>query len=127
MFLAASDPEMGILAGELAANADFKFQLDAIQFLTTGVKGPTGSLLKVFSSYELGGGPWGGVNGYTPVCPGFLGCVSLFVSPSSQASDKEAEDSTSELDKWLSKMGFYPPAELKMAEGGLLQRGYAKR
>ena len=75
VFLAASDPEMGILAGELAANADFKFQLDAIQFLATGVKGPTGSLLKVFSSYELGGGPWGGVNGYTPVCPGFLGCL----------------------------------------------------
>ena len=75
VFEAASSPEMGILAAELAANADFKYQIDFIQNLADGVKGPTGSLLKVFSFYELGGGPWGGVNGYTPVCPGFLGCL----------------------------------------------------
>ena len=75
VFLAKDDPKMGVLAAELAANADFKFQLDAIQTLETGSKGPTGSLLKVFSFYGLGGGPWGGVNGYTPVCPGFLGCL----------------------------------------------------
>ena len=51
---------MAVLAAELAANADFKFQLDAIQNLEDGIKGPTGSLLKVFSFYELGGGSWGG-------------------------------------------------------------------
>ena len=77
MFLAKGDPQMGVLAAELAANADFKFQLDAIQTLETGSKGPTGSLLKVFSFYGLGGGPWGGANGYTPVCPGFLGLSLL--------------------------------------------------
>ena len=53
VFLAKDDPDMGVLAAELAANADFKFQLDALQFLEDGVKGPPGIILKVFSFYGL--------------------------------------------------------------------------
>ena len=72
-------------------------------------------------------GPVGSVNGYTPVCPGFHGCVSLCITPSPQAAEKEEEDALSDLEKWLAKTGFYPPSEIKMADGGLPQRGYAKR
>ena len=52
VFLAKDDPYFGDLAAELAANDDYKFQLDAIQYLQAGSKGPTGILLKVFSFYE---------------------------------------------------------------------------
>ena len=52
VFLAHDDPIFADLAAELAANDDYKYQLNGFQYLKEGIKGPTGILLKVFSFYE---------------------------------------------------------------------------